>query len=113
MGAFSKEQTHVEICQPEESPRLGGAEAPPFDKGGFVAAPQRLPCQRELAPEATEGFTVGAFSKEQTHVEICQPEESPRLGGAEAPPFDKGGFGLRLGFHPVTIPGKFQGIGNR
>ena len=40
----------------------------------------------------TEGFTVGAFSKEQTHVEICQPEESPRLGGAEAPPFGQGGL---------------------
>ena len=37
MGAFSKEQTHVETCQPEESPRLGGAEAPPFGKGGFGA----------------------------------------------------------------------------
>ena len=59
MGAFSKEQTHVETCQPEESPRLGGAEAPPFDKGGFVLSTyctavtipgaKRLPCQRELS----------------------------------------------------------------
>ena len=31
--------------------------------------------------------------KVQTYVETCQPAESPRLGGAEAPPFDKGGFG--------------------
>ena len=27
----------------------------------------------------TEGFTVGAFSKAQTYVEPCQPEESPRF----------------------------------
>ena len=38
---------------------------------------------------------------------------SPRFGFAKPPPFDKGGFGLRLGFHPVTLPGKFQGIGKR
>ena len=74
-----KVQTYVETCQPGESPRLGGAEAPPFDKGGFGLCihylrsndtgrvrerticrkppceivsgyyPQRLPCQRELA----------------------------------------------------------------
>ena len=51
---------------------------------------------------------MGAFLKEQTHVETCQPEESPRLGGAEAPPFGKGGFGLRIHYHPVTIPGVFS-----
>ena len=37
---------------------------------------------------------MGASAKAQTHVETCQSVESPRLGGAEAPPFDKGGFGL-------------------
>ena len=47
---------------------------------------------------------MGAFSKEQTHVETCQPEESPRLGGAEAPPFGKGGFVLSTYCTAVTIP---------
>ena len=46
-----------------------------------------------------------AFSKAQTHVEICQPVESPRLGIAEAPPFGKGGFGLCTYCTAVTIPG--------
>ncbi len=46
-----------------------------------------------------------AFSKEQTYVETCQPAESPRLGGAEAPPFDKGGFVLSTYCTAVTIPG--------
>ena len=46
-----------------------------------------------------------AFSKAQTHVEICQPVESPRLGIAEAPPFRKGGFGLCTYCTAVTIPG--------
>ena len=37
---------------------------------------------------------MGASAKAQTPVETCQSVESPRLGGAEAPPFRKGGFGL-------------------
>ena len=53
----------------------------------------------------TEGFHSRHFPKVQTYVETCQPGESPRLGGAEAPPFGKGGFGLRFYFHPVTLPG--------
>ena len=43
--------------------------------------------------------------KVQTYVETCQPGESPRLGGAEAPPFDKGGFVLSTYCTAVTIPG--------
>ena len=34
---------------------------------------KRLPCQRELAPEATEGFTVGTFPKAQTYVKRQKP----------------------------------------
>ena len=44
---------------------------------------------------------------------VALATESPRLGGAEAPPFGKGGFGLRLGFHPVTIPGTGGAVTNR
>ena len=43
MGASAKAQTHVETCQSVESPRLGGAEAPPFGKGGFCALPRFPP----------------------------------------------------------------------
>ena len=44
----------------------------------------------------TEGFYSRHFFKVQTYVETWKPAESPRLGIAEAPPFGKGGFGLRL-----------------
>ena len=50
-----------------------------------------------------------AFSKAQTHVEICQPAESPRLGIAEAPPFRKGGFGLRIHLHRSNDTGHKKG----
>ena len=64
---------------------------------------QRLPACGSWHGEAvTEGFTVGDFSKAPTHVDTCQPGESPRLGVAEAPPFHKGGFGLR----PKTPPSR-------
>ena len=51
--------------------------------------------------------------KVQTYVETCKPAESPRFGFAKPPPFGKGGFGLRLGFHPVTIPGTEGAVTNR
>ena len=52
----------------------------------------------------TEGFTAGTFRKYRP---MWKPASlsSSRLGGAEAPPFGKGGFGLRFYFHPVTLPG--------
>ena len=56
----------------------------------------------------TEGFHSRHFPKVQAYVETCKPAESPRFGYAKPPPFGKGGFGLRLGFHPVTIPGGFR-----
>ena len=42
----------------------------------------------------TEGFTVEAFSKVQTHVETCDPGIPPVLPEAKPPPFGKGGLGL-------------------
>ena len=85
------------------SPRFGFAKPPPFDKGGFVAAPQRLPCQRELAPEATEGFTAGTFQK---YKPMWKPASllSPRFCFAKPPPFGKGGFVLSTYCTAVTIP---------
>ena len=58
----------------------------------------------------TEGFTVGTFSKAQTHVETCKPVIPPprRCRGT---PLWQGG--LWSYFRPVTLPGKFQGIGNK
>ena len=101
-----------------ESPRLGGAEAPPFRKGGFVAAPQRHPaCGSWHGAAVTEGFTVGAFPKYQPmwkgegylgnreegigKKSVALATESPRLGGAEAPPFRKGGFVAAPQRHPA------------
>ena len=84
------------------------AEAPPFGEGGFGLCTPKAPLPKgagtagepPVAFAVTEGFTVGDFSKAPTHVDTCQPGESPRLGVAEAPPFHKGGFGLR----PKTPP---------
>ena len=61
-----------------------------------------------VAFAVTEGFHSRHFPKVQAYVETCKPAESPRFGYAKPPPFGKGGFGLRLGFHPVTIPGGFR-----
>ena len=66
----------------------------PLRKGAGTAG------EPPVAFAVTEGFTVGDFSKAPTHVDTCQPGESPRLGVAEAPPFHKGGFRLR----PKTPP---------
>ena len=77
-------------------------------QGGFGLCTPKAPLRKgagtagepPVAFAVTEGFTVGDFSKAPTHVDTCQPGESPRLGVAEAPPFNKGGFGLR----PKTPP---------
>ena len=59
----------------------------------FIESGIRLPCQRELVPQASEGLHSRHFLKVQPHVESWKPAKSPRLGRAEAPPFGKGGFG--------------------
>ena len=63
-----------------DPPGIGGAAKGSLAKGSWHGE------------AVTEGFTVGDFSKAPTHVDTCQPGESPRLGVAEAPPFRKGGF---------------------
>ena len=76
----------------------GTARKAPLPKGAGTAG------EPPVAFAATEGFTAGTFRKYRP---MWKPASlsSPRLGGAEAPPFGKGGFGLRFYFHPVTLPG--------
>ena len=54
-----------------------------------------------------EGFLVNSEERIRKK-SVALATESPRLGVAEAPPFGKGGFGLCIYFHPVTIPGGFR-----
>ena len=130
-----KVQTYVETCQPGESPRFGFAKPPPFGKGGFVLStyctavtipgaggavticrrfpceivsgnfPQRLPCQRELAPEATEGFTAGTFQKYKPMWKLASLRNPPASAQPRHPPLARGALVRCLDFHPVTLPG--------
>ena len=61
----------------------------------------------------TEGSHSWHFPKVQTNVDTCHPAESPRLGGAEAPPFSKGGFGLCFHYHRTNDTGRVREVTNR
>ena len=86
VGDFSKAPTHVDTCQPGESPRLGVAEAPPFRKGGFDAASQRLPCQRGGVPpqSISHGSFLRIVTSQTRPVSAVQPK-APLLKGAGTP----------------------------
>ena len=57
----------------------------------------------------TEGFTAGTLSKNKP---MWKPVSllSPRLGVAEAPPFDKGGFGLHIHCHRSNDTGRVREV---
>ncbi len=97
VGDFSKAPTRVDTCQPGESPRLGVAEAPPFRKGGFDAASQRLPCQRGGVPP--QSISHGSFLRIVTSltrpVSAVQPK-APGLWDSQ--------WGISQKHQPVWTP---------
>ena len=69
---------------------------------------QRLPCQRELAPEATEGFTAGTFRK---YKPMWKPASlrNPPASASRGTPLSQGGL---WSVHPKgsLVKGSWHGV---
>ena len=62
----------------------------PVSHNGTIPGAKRLPCQRELAPEATEGFTAGTFQKYKPMWKLASLRNPPASALPRHPPFARG-----------------------